>query len=258
MAGPSPMRFSMRDERGLLFDAHAHPQDPRFGDGSLPRLKAIAHEAGICGCCACATNPDDWDATLALPAKFGDGFSVTVALGVHPWWADAAADGWPERLRELLALNPDALVGEVGLDGMRDIPFETQCAVLETQLAIAAELGRGVALHGARAWGKLAELLRPFAGRIPFFIAHGFGGSVETMRELIGLGAYISFGGALCNPSATRVHAAFEACPRDRLLIETDAPDMMPKNGAPFFADGKSGAPLNGPQNLPMIAAAAS
>ena len=240
-----------------LFDAHAHPQDPRFGEGALPRLKAIALEAGITGCCACATNPGDWDATLALPAKAGDGFKVVVAIGVHPWWACDLPGGWLERLRGLLAANPDALVGEAGLDGVRDIPFDAQRKVFLAQLELAGEFGRGVALHGPRAWGALAEMLRPFAGRIPFFIAHGYGGSVETMRELIEFGAFISFGGAVCNPKATRVHAALAACPRERLLIETDAPDMMPKNGAPFFPEGNGGTPLNGPQNLPMIAAAA-
>lgn len=240
-----------------LFDAHAHPQDSRFGDASLPRLKAIALDAGVTGCCACATNPGDWEATLALPRKIGAGFEVVIALGVHPWWAGELPPGWLGRLRGLLAANPGALVGEVGLDGVRGIPFDIQREALVAQLELAAEFGRGVALHGPRAWGLLAETLRPFAGRIPFFIAHGYGGSVETMRALVALGAFISFGGAVCNPKASRVHAALAACPRERLLFETDAPDMMPENGAPFFPGRGGGAPLNGPQNLPMIAAAA-
>ena len=249
---PFPLPFT---PGAPLFDAHAHPQDTRFGAEALAEFRRVALECGVTGCCACATNPEDWAATLALPGRFGRGFEVIVALGVHPWWAGDVGGAWTEELESLLAANPGALVGECGLDGVRDVPFEEQRKALVAQLEIAARLGRGVALHGARAWGQLADAVRPFAGRIPFFIAHAYGGSVETMRELVAMGAYISFGGAVCNPSASRVRAAAAACPADRLLVETDAPDMMPKNGAPFFAPGKSGAPLNGPQNLPMVAA---
>lgn len=242
---------------GPLFDSHAHPQDPRYGADSLGRLAALAREAGIVGCCACATSPDDWGQTLAVSARLAEmGFQVVPAVGVHPWHASLAPGSWRDGLRALLAANPDAIVGEAGLDGIRGAPREDQEAALAAQLEIAAELSRGVILHGAGAWGAVAAALRPFAGRIPYFVAHAFGGSVETMRELVAMGGRISFGGAACNPGAKRVRAAVAECPAERLLIETDAPDMAPKNGAPFFADGEGGAPLNGPQNLPLVAAA--
>ncbi|MGI6496024.1 MAG: TatD family hydrolase [Kiritimatiellia bacterium] len=251
----------------MLFDAHLHLQDSRFPvkhGGASPdfRLLRLAADAGVAGCCCCATSPGDWDATLAWkgeweirPESF---FRVEVALGVHPWWSAEAPTGWAGRLEAALAAHPEAIVGEAGLDGLRDVPMALQREALDEQLALAARLGRGIVLHGARAWGALADAVRPYAARLPFLVCHAFGGSCETMREWLGMGAFLSFGGAVCNPRARTARAACAACPADRLLFETDSPDLFPVGGTPCpFADN-GGKPLNHPGNLPLVARSAA
>lgn len=247
-----------------MFDAHLHLQDPRF-DLCRERVIADAVSAGVQACCCCGCEPTDWPAVAALAApaeafrvqcsvsgEHCPAFAILPAFGVHPWYAGNLPADWLERLERLLLAHPLAPVGEIGLDGIRaHPPREIQAQVLTAQLALACRLQRPVVLHGARAWGALLEALRPFAPRLRGAVLHAFGGSADVLREALALGCRVSFAGPVCDPAATRVRAAAAATPADRLLIETDAPDMLPIGGEP----AEAGA-LNQPSNLPRIAAA--
>ena len=82
---------------------------------------------------------------------------------------------------------------------------------------------------------------------------HSYGGSIEFARQLLDLGAYFSFSGYFLQPRKTAVVEVFKELPKDRILIETDAPDMAPPDEVVShpLADG-----LNHPANLPAIGAA--
>lgn len=88
-------------------------------------------------------------------------------------------------------------------------------------------------------------------------LLHSFGGSPEVAARLVPFGARFSFSGRALHPrAAAAALAALRAVPGDRLLLETDAPDMLPPAG--FIARplaAADGAPLNHPANLPAIAA---
>ena len=156
-------------------------------------------------------------------------FSLLPAFGVHPWYAGALPLDWLVTLERVLAAHPEAPVGEIGIDGLREEPSrDVQRQVCIRQLELAVQMQRPVVLHGARAWGELVAVVKPFAPRLPGFVAHAFAGSVEILRVLVALGGYVSFAGSVCNPAARRMRAAAAAAPAERLLIETDAPDMRP------------------------------
>ena len=93
--------------------------------------------------------------------------------GFHPWQADANVD--LAALRDHLLADPAAGVGEIGLDRLKTkaIP-NCQRELFARQLAIAAELGRPVVLHGAKCWGEVVSACRPCKNRIPVFLFHGF------------------------------------------------------------------------------------
>lgn len=103
----------------MLFDAHNHLQSSRFGK-PVGELIAEMRAAGITGCVVNATREADWEAVAALAREF-PGY-VFPAYGIHPWHADAAREGWEERLRERLLSDPMSSVGEVGVDGWVDSP----------------------------------------------------------------------------------------------------------------------------------------
>ena len=252
-----------------MFDAHLHLQDQRF-DASRSDVIAAAVDAGVTGACCCSCSPEDWRSVSTLAEKIaevsqqrsGIQFALLPAFGVHPWYAGNLPADWLTQLETFLTHHPAAPMGEIGIDGLRDEPPRAiQRQIFCAQLELAARLHRPVVLHGARAWGELLEILKPFAPRLPGFMLHAFGGSADILREAVHMGGYISFAGTVCNPAATRVRAAVLATPSERLLIETDAPDMLPWGAASSPASPRgAGSPalriLNQPANLVRVAQA--
>ena len=79
---------------------------------------------------------------------------------------------------------------------------------------------------------------------------HSFGGSIETARRLIPLGAYFSFSGHFLHPRKSAILEVFRQLPSDRILLETDAPDMLPP---PEIITHPLPENQNHPANLPAI-----
>lgn len=213
-----------------------------------------AIEAQVTGICCCATAPADWQAVKRVAADHTSARLVVLpAYGIHPWYVEGLTDDWPELLEYYLDQNVCAPVGEIGVDGIRkSISRELQQRVLTIQLELAVRLGRPVVLHGARAWGDLAECVQPFASRLPSVIVHGFSSSAEIMSRFVAMGAYLSFAGSVCNPKALTVRGAAVRVPIGQLLIETDAPDLFPAGGTPAAMD-ENNRPINQPSNLKLI-----
>ena len=234
-----------------MFDAHAHLQDPRLS-GLSEELARQAQAVQVTGVCCCGTTPDDWAATETTAACTLP-FIVVPGFGVHPWYVRFLPKDWREQLEMYLDRNPVAAIGEIGLDGvMDDVPMSLQEEVFVWQLELAERIHRPVVLHGARAWGRLVELLRPYARRIPGFVAHSFGGSQEILRQVLNMGGYVSFAGSVCNTNATKVRTAAKETPDSQILVETDAPDLFPAGGTPIGRNANN-KPLNHPANLSVI-----
>lgn len=205
-------------------DSHNHLQDPRFGDPG-PVIAAMK-SAGVTRCVVNATRESDWAAVENL-ANSEAGF-IFPAFGIHPWHAHTATPGWQERLRALLENHPRASIGECGIDSWIASPsMEIQSPVFIGQLRLAREMNRPLTIHCLKAWGALFDA---FAAETPpaRFLMHSYGGSIETARRLIPLGAYFSFSGHFLDPRKSAVVEVFRKLPPDRILLETDAPDMLP------------------------------
>ena len=228
-------------------DSHNHLQ--RFAD-PRPIIEAM-RAAGVTCCVVNATSPADWPQVASLADEF-PGFA-TPAFGIHPWHAHRATPGWRDRLRELLAQFPAASVGECGLDRwIESPPLAVQAPVFEDQLAIAREAGRAVTIHCVSAWGALFESFDR-SPPPPRLLLHAYGGSPETARRLVPMGAFFSFSGQVLHPSKAAAMETLRDIPHGRLLVETDAPDMLPPQDLVShpLPDGQ-----NHPANLGAIAAA--
>ena len=227
-------------------DAHNHLQDTRLGDPSpiIAAMKAV----GVSRCVVNATREADWEAVENLALTNGD--FISPAFGIHPWQAHTATDGWQNRLELLLEKNPRASIGECGLDSWISEPsLDCQRPVFVDQLHIARKLDRPVTIHCLKAWGPLFDCFEaaPPPSR---FLMHSFGGSIETARRLIPLGAYFSFSGHFLHSRKAAVLDVFRRLPQDRILLETDAPDMLPP---PECVTHSLPENCNHPANLPAI-----
>ena len=153
---------------------------------------------------------------FALPAPD----DAVLFYGTHPWYLDGF-DG--ERLREQLAADPSAGVGEIGLDRLRDRNISPRMReVFEEQLKIAAEFGRPVVLHGAKCWGEVVKACKSYAGRIPAFLFHGFSRSDGLLPDIVAMNGFVSVGPAILNDHAVNYRQLAKRIPADRLLVESD------------------------------------
>lgn len=237
-----------------LIDTHCHLQDPRFQD--LDAVLERARVKGVKQMVCCATRPSDWAEVLALAARHAD---VTPMLGLHPWFVQEACPGWEKELHVLLVQNPAGL-GECGLDfALESYNRLTQEDVFRQQLRMASEMNRPISIHCRKAFDSLKQILKeegvPEAGTI----LHAFSGSFEIATELSRLGVYFSFPCTLADPGNKRMRRALLAIPDDRLLLESDAPEMRPRLLSQEETDPLSGnRPLNEPCNLTQALEAAA
>lgn len=223
-----------------LTDTHCHLQDPRLA-GDLDAVLGRARAAGVARFVCCGTREADWNAVLALREAHE---GVIPMLGLHPWFVGEAAPGWTDRLEALLAAT-GAGVGECGLDfALESFDRELQVVALRCHLRLARALDRPLTLHVRRAWEALIQVVReeglPEAGAA----IHAYSGSAETARELQSLGFHLGFGCGLARPDAHRARKAVRAVARDRLLLETDSPDLAPRH-LPGDAEGRPNEPAN-------------
>ena len=223
----------------MLFDSHCHLQDARFCAG-LEVVLRRAREAGVSHMVCCGTREDDWDRVLELARENPE---VIPMAGLHPWYVADAAPGWLERLEAKLGEGAGA--GECGLDFAEGRPDrELQEAALIAQLELAIRRNLPVSLHCVKAAERLAAILREVGLPAAGGLVHAFSGTLEAARAFQDLGLHLSFGGAVTLPGARRAAAALAWVREDRLLLETDAPDLAP--------DGVDG--LNEPAHLARIA----
>jgi len=229
-----------------MFDTHCHLQDDRIS-ARAGDIVAGANRAGVMRMLCCGSGVADWDGVERIGATYGSG-GVACAYGVHPLYAESVDPGgnnWADELSGRLAGDPSAAVGEVGLDhAVRPRDDERQAAVFVRQLKIAERYGRPVSIHCRKAFGAMLQILRDIGGLKFGGAVHSYGGPPDMVDELVELGCYISFSGAILIPNCKRALASLKIVPRDRLLIETDSPDLLPYGLA---------GPFNEPANLLLI-----
>jgi TatD DNase family protein len=235
----------------VLFDSHNHLQSGKFGLAPRALIEQM-REVGVSGCVVNATREEDWKAVRNIAREFPN--FVRPAYGVHPWFADTVKTGWQERLREMLNDDPSASVGEIGVDGWVSSPaMEIQQPVFREQIQIAVELGRPVTIHCLKAWEELFDEIDQADAWPEKFLMHSFGGSIEIAQRLMKHGAWFSFSGYFLQERKVKVLEVFKQLPKDRILLETDAPDMMPPSDLVKFALSEG---VNHPANLGAIAEA--
>mgnify|MGYP001815922835 CR=1 FL=1 len=170
--------------------------------------------------------------------------------GVHPHHASDYTNDSDTLIRELAADRNIVAVGECGLDYFRNFsPREAQLEAFQAQLDIAAETGLPVFLHQRDAHDDFVELLEPMLPKLSRAVAHCFTGEHESLREYLAMGLYIGVTGWICDERrGTHLKEIVSIVPDDHLMIETDAPYLMPRTIQP-----KPNTRRNEPRYLPEV-----
>lgn len=155
--------------------------------------------------------------------------------GVHPHDALHFGTDSYERLRELSLLPQVVAIGETGLDFNRDFsPRDLQERAFAEQLALAVETGLPVFLHERDAHARFIALLKEQRDGIRKGVVHCFTGTREELYAYRDLDMYIGITGWVCDERrGLHVQELLKEIPADRLLLETDAPYLLPRNIAP-------------------------
>jgi TatD DNase family protein len=211
-----------------LIDSHCHLDSSEF-DPDRDEVVARALAAGVDSMVAIGTGngPPDLEAGIRLADKYPAFFAT---VGIHPHDASKAGPADYRRVAELLSHPKVVAVGEIGLDYHYDFsPPEAQKSAFIEQMTIAASARKPIVIHTREAWDETIALLEKYwTPQGIGGIMHCFSGGPEEAQRALDLGFYLSFGGILTFPKATQVHAAAKAAPRDRILVETDAPYLAP------------------------------
>ena len=170
--------------------------------------------------------------------------------GVHPHHATEYDDDTDTLLRKLLEHPEVVAVGECGLDYFRNFsPRDAQRSAFEKQLQIAAEVQKPLFLHQRDAHEDFCELLGPAMSKLPRCVAHCFTGDERMLRAYLDLGMYIGITGWICDERrGTHLRELMPMIPLDRIMIETDAPYLLPRTLTP-----KPKSRRNEPMYLPEV-----
>ena len=205
-----------------IVDTHCHLDWPGF-DAGRSRLLDDARQVGVAGWVLPGVSPDHWTEIERLAREHPGCFQ---APGVHPQHAGEWDRAARMELERRLRARQCVAVGEIGLDRAIDVDMEYQKRAFADQLAMAAQFGLPVLLHVRRAHRQAVEMV--LAAGPPKVVWHCYSGSAELVRQVHGLDHYFSFSGVITYPAARKFEPVFAAVPLDRLLIETDAPDLAP------------------------------
>ena len=186
--------------------------------------------------------------------------SVFAVIGVHPTYAEEAADDVIDPLRELAKRPHVVAIGETGLDYHRlpsvelskerktqvfakalqssteeeieadihDGAYKSkQASLFEQQLDLAVELGLNVVIHQRDAWDDTLAIMRPYTGKLRG-VFHCFGGTREQAEEVIALDHLVSFTGIVTFKNGASVREVATQIPLWKFMVETDCPYLAP------------------------------
>jgi TatD DNase family protein len=231
-----------------LVDIGANLTNRAFA-GDLEQVIARGFAAGLAAIVVTGSSVEGSRESLALartkPAR------LFATAGVHPHHASALDDDGLAVLRECLAAPQCVAVGECGLDYDRDYsPRADQRRAFERQLALAIELGRPVFLHAREAHPDFAAMLAEHRPHLVRAVVHCFTGSDEELDAYLALDCHIGITGWICDERrGLHLRELVARIPADRLMVETDAPYLLPRDLKPAPKNRR-----NEPGLLPHVA----
>lgn len=231
----------------LLIDIGANLTNRRFG-ADLDAVLARAQAAGLVHIVVTGTSQAASEQALVLAKRHPGLLSCTA--GVHPHDASQWDDNSAAAITALALDTAVVAVGECGLDYNRMFsPRAAQLACFEAQLNLAVTLRKPVFLHERDAHDDFFALLKQYRPRLAGAVVHCFTGDSGQLRQYLDLDCHIGVTGWVCDERrGDALREAVRYLPLERMMIETDAPYLTPRNLRPAPAGNR-----NEPMYLPFV-----
>ena len=194
-----------------FIDTHIHLQDFKSDFAPMVLNNSDAQKLVLV-----SATSDDFAKIAQFLRKFSDKF--VGAFGIHPWYYRQKPP--LEEMRKMLRLFPNALVGEIGVDELKETVCDKQHELFSVQLEVAREFSRPVIVHAAKAFSALVEHEREL--KQIKFSHHGFVKNTELIKFINKCGGYIGLGALFLKQEKAR--EMWKMMPLDKILFETDAP----------------------------------
>jgi TatD DNase family protein len=229
-----PRRSAANPEGLTIFDSHCHLTDRQFAE-DLNAVMKRARQAGVKEILTVSMNVPDSQENVALARKYPNTYC---AVGIHPHEADSFRSVDIQTLKDMCIEPQVKAIGETGLDFFRGFSTRAnQETAFRAQIELAKMLSLPLVIHIRDAAQPAMAILDEhgyFHG-----IFHCFSDGKKLAEWAVEKGFYISFSGSLTYGEKRLIEIA-RLIPRDRILIETDAPYLMPE---PERAPGKRNEP---------------
>ena len=224
-----------------LIDSHCHLIFENFEndlEDVVSRLRSRGVKKLVHACCDLTEIPK----LKKLSHQFDE---IYYSVGLHP----LEAKKWEANSKSLLrqsALEDKRVVaiGELGLDFFKSENKTQQIDALIPQMELACELKLPVIIHCRDAATEMIEICNDLSnkGKCPKGVLHCWTGTPRQMKQFLDLDFYISFSGIVTFPKANEIHECAKIVPKDKYLIETDAPFLAPvphrgKRNEPAFVE---------------------
>ncbi|MEK1886147.1 MAG: TatD family hydrolase [Phyllobacterium sp.] len=210
----------------MLVDSHCHLDFADFAE-ERDAIVQRALDNDIKRLVTIGTRVRRFDSILAIAERYE---SVYASVGTHPNNAHEELDVTADDLIRLSEHPKVVAIGEAGLDYHYDYaPPEAQAQGLRTHIEAARATRLPLVIHARSADADMISILEEETGKGAFpFILHCFSSGPELAKVGVDLGGYVSFSGILTFKNSPEIRDIARNVPRDRLLVETDAPYLAP------------------------------
>lgn len=213
-----------------FIDIHCHLHFQRIA-GCVESVLINAKKAGIRHFVINSTGEGDWEKVNALARCHEE---IVPCYGIHPYQITDECS--IARLKEFCSCQTGPYwIGEIGMDKSisKRVSMDKQAEFFEKQVCLAKELNVPFAVHCVKCVNSIFEILARHGPFAKGFLMHGYSGSPDYISKFTELGAYFSISGYFFNLALNRQKAmqdVIRKIPQDRLLFESDAPDMVVKS----------------------------
>lgn len=215
-----------------FIDSHIHLQDYKTKDINNIIKNAILN--GVTKLINVSAHPRDWPTIDAMVTKHQQ---IIPAYGIHPWYINETPQNWQKELEYRLQNNPASIVGECGIDRLKNNNTDAQLAILLPQIELAQKYHRPLIIHSVKADNEMHKLFSLLPKQTIF---HSFTGSAEWGRNIQKHGFYISLNFSILRKK--NIVEILQNIDINQILLETDGPYQNIDNSETM------------PENLPILA----